>query len=102
MLQLTMTHGGRSYNERAIGHCISNGCMLFRVNHQLRRANCGTRLSKCDFIRIHHAQSVKTKVAHGPGNGTNIERVPWSDKHHNQTVCCTWGGQEKYSTPQRL
>ncbi len=45
-----------------------------------------TRLSKSNFVRIHHSQLEKTKVAHGARGRADIEWIAGFDQHHHKAI----------------
>src|SRR5580698_2225772 len=63
--------GRCSDDERAIAHGVGHGRKDFRIFQQVGCANGRSRLAKCEIMGVHHAQTQKTEVAHGPSSRTD-------------------------------
>ncbi len=70
-----MTHGGGSDHQAAVGHGIGHGIELFGAGQDVRGAHGGTSTLKRYVVWIYYPQVVKSKIAHRPGCGANIERI---------------------------
>ena len=76
-----------SDNEYAVGHCVSQGCELFRIREHIGGgANGGTGLAKRRLKRTHHTQMQRAEVAHGARGRAQVERVSCSDQDDTQPV----------------
>jgi len=94
VLQLTLAHGSGSHDECAILNGVRDGLELLGLGKQWSRANGGTRLAKCQFVGVHHAEVEETKVAHGACGGADIERVARRDENNAQVVGFGFRGQD--------
>ena len=86
VLQFAVIARGGSHHQRAVGHGFSHAAVLFRTLENHRGTDGGTRLAKRRFVRIHHPQLEKPKVAHGPGSRTNVEQIARGHEHNAQTA----------------
>src|SRR5579872_2968744 len=83
MVQLAAMCARCSDNQRALGHGSRNGIVFDRVFENRARAYRGLRFMKSDMIRIDQTQVRKSKVAHRPRRGADIEWI--TRRHQNDT-----------------
>ena len=86
MLQLAEANGGGSDDEGAVCDGFAERLELFCPGEQRRGADRGTRLAKCQLIRVHHAKMEESEVAHRPGGGADVEGIAWADEYDAQAV----------------
>jgi hypothetical protein len=86
VLQLTGAHGRGSDDQRAILHSFGDGLELFGLGEQRLGADGGTRLPKCQLVRVHHTKMEKAKVAHGACGSADIEGIARVDEDDAQAV----------------
>src|ERR1019366_1852262 len=75
VLQIPMSNGGGSHNQRAVGNRLSHCLVNFGGRQRSRGTHGGTSVPECYIVGIHYPQIGKSKVAHGPGGRTNVERI---------------------------
>ena len=95
MLQLTEADGGGSDDKRAVRDGFGERLELFGPGEQRRGADRGTRLAKCQLIRVHHAKMEESEVAHRPGGGADVEGIARTDEYDAQAVEFRMGRQER-------
>src|SRR5215469_13566626 len=81
-----LASGGRSHNEPAISHCLSNSFIFLGVLEQRGCAHGRFCLTEGDMIGIDKPQVAESKVAHCASCCANVEGIARGDKHHHQTV----------------
>ena len=98
MLQVAMANRCGPNYQRAVRERLRHSSINFSRRQRSRRAHCRTGVPKRYLVRIHQPQEGKSKIAHGPGGGTNVEWIPNIHKHHAQPTELCWNRQAFYST----
>src|ERR1022692_4767007 len=75
-----------SHHERAVGDGLGDSSVLFGAGQYGRSDDSGTSALKCHIVRVHHSQMLKSKVAHCPSGGTDVERVARVHQDNAQMV----------------
>ena len=81
MVQLPMSHRRRSHHQSAVCHRFSHALVLFSFRKKRRSPHSRPRFAKRRFIRIHHTQVSKPKVAHRASSGPDVQRI--AHRHQN-------------------
>lgn len=84
LLQLASASSGGADDQSA----VRNGCgevgEFPGVGEEFGRANRRAGLAKCHGIGVDDAKIREVKVAHGAGNGADVERVARGDEHDGE------------------
>jgi hypothetical protein len=83
MIELSLACGGSSYNERTVGYSLSDAFVFLSVLQQSSRPHGGFRFTESQGVWIHHPQTPEAKIAHGPRNRANIQRIACGDKNND-------------------
>jgi hypothetical protein len=86
MLQFTVTHRRRAYDQCAIRDSVSHARKLFGIREDRRCAYRRARFAISRLERIHHAQVAKSEIAHRPRSRANIESISRGNEYHAQTI----------------
>ena len=86
VLQLTLADGGSSDDQCAIFNGFGDGSELFGSGEQRLGTNGGTRFTKSQLIRVHDAKMEEAEVAHGAGDGADVERIARVDENDAQII----------------
>ena len=86
VLQLTLSNGGGSDNECAIGDGFRDGFEFCGLREKRLGADSGTRFAKSQLIRIDNAKVEEAEIAHGASGCADVERIARSHKNDTQAV----------------
>lgn len=84
MLKVAMPYGGSANDQGAIGHGLGDGRKFFCVLKDVSCADGGAGALKRYVVGVDDAETGKSKIAHRPGSGADIERISRVDKHDAQ------------------
>jgi len=84
VLQFPIPHGRSADHQAAIRHSFGQGGVFCSRPEQRSRADRRTGFAEGHFVGIHHAQLGETKVGHGAGGRTEIDRVAGGHHDHPQ------------------
>ena len=93
MLQVAVSGYGGADDQFAIFDSLGDLVVLFGFGQQAGGADGRLRFAKCGFVGIHDAQAHDSKIAHGAGGGSDVERVARGYQHYAETVELGLSGQ---------
>ena len=86
VLQLTLSNGGSSDNECAIGDGFRDGFEFRGLREQGLGTDGGARFAKSQLIRVDNAKVEEAEIAHGASRCADVERIARSHKNDTQAV----------------
>jgi hypothetical protein len=86
VLQVAMAYSGGSDHERAVGNRLSYGFEFFSVGQQVRCAYGGACVLKGDIIGVYDPQVKKSKIAHCPSGGADVQGIARVHQDHAQMI----------------
>ena len=86
LLQRAIAHCSRSHHQHTVRDGLRHSFVFLRLVQQFRRAHCRPSLAESLRKWIHQPQPVRPEIAHGPGRGPNVQRIPRAHQHHDETV----------------
>lgn len=89
MLQVAMANRSGSNHQRAVGDCFGYGFIHLSGRQRSRGAHCRASVPECHVVGIHQPEMGKSKIAHGTGGRTDVERI--TDVHQDDAQPIEFG-----------